>query len=112
MTTAGYGRKYATALTNTTVDLDAEFKVPNASPGNRQLRHSGLWLISLTTTAAEIVWFRPDATAAAVGGPDCFPLRSGERVLIPWASSLSFISASGTPEIFVGGDFNASLLYA
>ena len=112
MTTKGYGFQQALSTSNLTIDLDGQFKVPNANLGSRQLMHSGIWIISMTTTALEVIWFRPDATAAVVGGPDCFPLRSGERCLIPWSSSLSLIAASGTPNVFIGGDFNASLLYA
>lgn len=113
MTARGMSKVFTAGATNATIDTATEFKTIG-SVGNKAPQHSGLWLMNLSTTAAEIIWFTTKQSAASAGGDDCFPLRTGERVLIPWHDRIDAISASGTPtnNLFIGGDFNASLIYA
>ena len=116
MTTAGNAKVFTLAVTNTVIDMATEFKVIN-SGGQMVSKHSGYWLINKSVTAAEVIWFRMDSTPtspnpATVDGPDCWPLRSGERVLIPICNRIDAISESGTPKLIITGDMNSTLLYA
>ena len=116
MTTAGNAKTYNSAVTNTTIDLPTEFKAA-AQTGlgglpDGFMNHTGFWLHNVSVTAAEIIWWRNDTTAATVAGNDCYPLMAGERVYIGRTKSLSFIAASGTPGLCVAGDQSQGIIYS
>lgn len=113
MTTAGYAFTTALSTANTAIDVGTQLRIHN-SGGQKTWRHSGLWLINLGTAAADVIWFRPDAVAAASGGPDCWPLHPGARVMIPITDAVNAIVAAGggTPSLFIGGDWNGQMIYS
>jgi len=103
MTTEGNAKTFpGVAVTNVPIDMRAHFLVNQN--GISMNDHAGFWLTNLSVTAAEIIWYRLDATVATVAGDDCYPLRPGERVYVRKTDTINFISASGTPGFCVAGD--------
>lgn len=113
MTAQGDAKNFATAVTVSTFNVESEFKIARAAGQSKMYHHSGLWLLNRSSTAAEVVWFKLSTNSAAtVAGDDCWPLRSGERVLVPLVPAIQFISESGTPNVMIAGDMNGQLIYA
>lgn len=102
MTALGFSKTYAGSVANLTVDCRAEFTVNRS--GIRASDHAGFWLTNLDTTAANIIWFRLDATVAVAGADDNYVLRPGERCYVRKTDSISFIAAAGTPSLNIAGD--------
>jgi len=108
VTAKGNAKVYTSALTNTTVNMETEFLL---NQGVRYNDHAGFWLTNLDVTAANILWFRDDNTAATVEGDDCWVLRPGERCQVRKTSFISFIAAAGTPKLLIAGD-KSGLVYS
>ena len=106
MTVEGNSKLYASTTANATVNVAADFQGINIG-GIKQNDHVGFWVTNMDTTAANIIWFRLDATAATVGGDDCYPLRPGERCYIRKTDVINYIAAAATPGFWVGGDQSA-----
>jgi hypothetical protein len=103
MTALGNAKTYTlVASTNQTIDIAAEFAVVSFA-GQKEVIHVSFWLKNLSNTAADVIWFRLDGTAATVAGNDCYPLGAGERVNVRKNDFMSFISAS-TPGFCILGD--------
>lgn len=100
MTVKGNAKVYTGGATQT-INMESEFLLVN---GIRYNDHAGFWLTNLDVTAANVIWFRDDATAAVAEGDDCWVLRPGERVYVRKTSFISFVAVAGTPKLLVAGD--------
>ena len=109
MTTLGDSKVFASSTSSATIDMVANFTVNNG--GVRSNDHAGFWLTNLDTTAANIIWFRLDATTAVAGADDTYVLRPGERCYVRKSDFISYISAAATPQLLVAGD-QSGIVYA